>query len=83
MQRSKRRLEIRFLRLALGGQSQNVTFKLEDISKRLVKNVPDLLIDLIELPPMSIAPTKQPAEEEGLRPEWGPTGAAAFTSSSR
>jgi hypothetical protein len=37
------------LRLALSGHSQNVTLKLEDISNRLVKNVPDLLIDLIEI----------------------------------
>jgi hypothetical protein len=37
------------LRLALDGRSQNITLKLEDISKRLVKNVPDLLIDLIEI----------------------------------
>jgi 7-cyano-7-deazaguanine synthase in queuosine biosynthesis len=37
------------LRLALNGRPQNITLKLEDISKRLVKNVPDLLIDLIEI----------------------------------
>ncbi len=37
------------LRLALSGRLQNITLKLEDISKRLVKNVPDLLIDLIEI----------------------------------
>ena len=37
------------LRLALDGRSQNVTLKLEDISKRLVQNVPDLQIDLIEI----------------------------------
>jgi hypothetical protein len=37
------------LRLALDGRSQNVMLKLEDISKRLVRNVPDLLIDLIEI----------------------------------
>jgi hypothetical protein len=37
------------LRLALDGRFQNITLKLEDISKRLVKNVPDLLIDLIEI----------------------------------
>jgi 7-cyano-7-deazaguanine synthase in queuosine biosynthesis len=37
------------LRLALDGRLQNITLKLEDISKRLVKNVPDLLIDLIEI----------------------------------
>jgi len=37
------------LRLALDGRLQNITLKLEDISKRLVKNVPDLLIDLVEI----------------------------------
>jgi hypothetical protein len=37
------------LRLALDGRSQNVMLKLEDISKRLVQNVPDRLIDLIEI----------------------------------
>jgi hypothetical protein len=37
------------LRLALSGRSQNITFKLEDISKKLIRNVPGLLIDLIEI----------------------------------
>jgi 7-cyano-7-deazaguanine synthase in queuosine biosynthesis len=37
------------LQLALEGRSRNITLKLEDISKRLVRNVPDLLIDLIEI----------------------------------
>jgi hypothetical protein len=37
------------LRLALDGRLQNITLKLEDISKRLVANVPDRLIDLIEI----------------------------------
>src|SRR4051812_1752810 len=37
------------LRLALTGQAQNITLKLEDISKRLVSNVSDLLIDLVEI----------------------------------
>jgi hypothetical protein len=37
------------LRLALSGRSQNITLKLEDISKKMVRNVPDLLIDLIEI----------------------------------
>ena len=37
------------LRLALSGRSQNITLKLEDISKRLVRNVPGLLIDLVEI----------------------------------
>jgi len=37
------------LQIALEGRSRNITLKLEDLSKRLVKNVPDLLIDLIEI----------------------------------
>jgi hypothetical protein len=37
------------LDLDLSGRSQNVVLKLEDISKRLVKNVPDLLVDLVEI----------------------------------
>ena len=37
------------LQLALEGWSRNITLKLEDISNRLVKDVPDLLIDLIEI----------------------------------
>jgi 7-cyano-7-deazaguanine synthase in queuosine biosynthesis len=37
------------LRLALSGASQNITLRLEDISRRLVLNVPDRLIDLIEI----------------------------------
>jgi hypothetical protein len=37
------------LRLALDGRSQNITLKIEDISKRMVAPVPDHLIDLIEI----------------------------------
>ena len=37
------------LNLSLDGRAQNITLKLEDISKRLVANVPDLLIDLVEI----------------------------------
>jgi Queuosine biosynthesis protein QueC len=37
------------LRLALDGRSQNITLKLEDISKRLIKNVPGTLADLVEI----------------------------------
>jgi hypothetical protein len=37
------------LRLALSGPSQNITLRLEDISRMLVRNVPGLLIDLIEI----------------------------------
>ena len=37
------------LRLALDGRAQNITLKLEDISRRLVRDVPDLLIDLVEI----------------------------------
>src|SRR5207244_11427421 len=37
------------LKLALSGKRQNVTLKLADISRRIVKNVPDLLADLVEI----------------------------------
>ena len=37
------------LRLALSGHSQNITLRLEDISRKLVRSVPSLLIDLIEI----------------------------------
>jgi hypothetical protein len=37
------------LQLALHGRAQNITLKLDDIGKRLVKNIPDLLIDLVEI----------------------------------
>ncbi|MGZ8998753.1 MAG: 7-cyano-7-deazaguanine synthase, partial [Allosphingosinicella sp.] len=37
------------LRLALNGGNQNVTLKLEDISKTLITDIPDLLLDLLEL----------------------------------
>jgi 7-cyano-7-deazaguanine synthase in queuosine biosynthesis len=37
------------LRLALSGRSQNITLRLEDISRKLIRNVPGLLIDLIEI----------------------------------
>jgi hypothetical protein len=46
---AKRTSEESTLQLALDGRSQNVMLKLEDISKRLVANVPDLLIDLVEI----------------------------------
>jgi hypothetical protein len=37
------------LRLALRGSSANITLKIEDISKKLVRIIPGLLIDLIEI----------------------------------
>jgi hypothetical protein len=37
------------LTLALSGQLQNISLKIEDISKKLVRNIPDLLIDLVEI----------------------------------
>jgi hypothetical protein len=37
------------LQLALHGRSQNIRLKLDNISTQLVKNIPDLLIDLIEV----------------------------------
>jgi hypothetical protein len=37
------------LRLALDGPDRNVTVRLHDIAKRLVADVPDLLVDLLEV----------------------------------
>ena len=37
------------LRLDLNGAAQNITLKLEDIGRRLVTNVPNLLVDLVEI----------------------------------
>jgi hypothetical protein len=37
------------LRLALSGPSQNIILELDDISKKMVTRVPDLLVDLIEI----------------------------------
>jgi 7-cyano-7-deazaguanine synthase in queuosine biosynthesis len=37
------------LRLALSGPSRNITLRLEDITRKLVRGVPGLLIDLIEI----------------------------------
>jgi 7-cyano-7-deazaguanine synthase in queuosine biosynthesis len=37
------------LPLALSGRSQNITLRLEDISRKLIRNVPGLLIDLVEI----------------------------------
>jgi hypothetical protein len=68
------------LRLALSGRSQNITLKLEDISKKLIRNIPGLLIDLIEI---ATAPIRRPVEVVKHRLEWVLIGAAAFASSSR
>jgi hypothetical protein len=37
------------LKLAISGRSQNITLRLEDISKKLVKRVPAPLTDLVEI----------------------------------
>ena len=37
------------LRLALSGRSRNITLRLEDISRKLIRNVPGLLTDLVEI----------------------------------
>lgn len=37
------------LRLALNGGEKNISLKLEDISKKLITDIPDFLIDLLEL----------------------------------
>ena len=37
------------LRLALSGRSKNITLRLEDISRKLIRNVPGRLTDLVEI----------------------------------
>jgi Queuosine biosynthesis protein QueC len=46
---AKRMDRMSSLGLALDGCSKNISLKLADISKRLVRNIPDLLIDLVEI----------------------------------
>lgn len=62
------------LRLALSGRSQNITLKLEDISKRLVSNVPGLLIDLVEIATYAYcadqATSRGGAAQVGMGADW-------------
>lgn len=62
------------LRLALSGRSQNITLKLEDISKRLVSNVPGLLIDLVEIAAYAYcadqATSRGGAAQVGMGADW-------------
>ena len=37
------------LRLSLDGPRPNIALRIEDVSRRMVANVPDLLIDLVEI----------------------------------
>src|SRR5260370_41905375 len=37
------------LKLALSGARQNIKLKLEDVGRKLIKKVPDLLADLVEI----------------------------------
>ena len=72
------------LRLALDGRSQNITLKLEDISKRLVKNVPDLLMCFTQIAISwccHLLLIRPPAEAEMLRLGRGQLGAVAFSAS--
>ncbi|MBA3518658.1 MAG: hypothetical protein H0T75_13700, partial [Rhizobiales bacterium] len=46
---TKRAGRAKHLQLALSGKDQNITLKLEDISRRLVRNLPDRLVDLLEI----------------------------------
>ena len=39
------------------GRRKNVNLRISDISRSMVSNIPDLLLDLLEWPPTSIAPT--------------------------
>jgi hypothetical protein len=58
------------LRLALSGRSQNITLKLEDISKKMVRNVPDLLIDLIEIATYVYCADQATSRPAGPRAIW-------------
>jgi 7-cyano-7-deazaguanine synthase in queuosine biosynthesis len=55
--------------LNLGGQKQNVDLRLQDISRRLVANIPSVLVDLLEIAAYVFA-----ADE--MAPRGGPTMAA-------
>lgn len=57
------------LHLDLGGQKQNVDLRLEDISRRLVANVPLTLVDLLEIAAYVFA-------ADQMAPRGGPTMAA-------
>ncbi|MGH9709674.1 MAG: hypothetical protein ACRD37_03910 [Candidatus Acidiferrales bacterium] len=71
------------LRLALSVWAQNITLTLEDISKKMVRNVPDLLVDLIEIATYVYCADQATSRTGLARLEWGRTSAEAFDSSSR
>ena len=68
------------LQLALEGRSRNITLKLEDISKRLVKNVPNLLIDLIEIATYVYCADQATGRGGECQSEWARPGGANFAS---
>lgn len=71
------------LRLALSGRTKNIIRRLEDLSRKLIKNVSACSSTSSRLPPTSMRPTKRPVAAEKHRPEWGLIGAAVFALSSR
>jgi hypothetical protein len=67
------------LRLDLAGPDRNVELRLQDISKRMVTHVPDLLTDLLEVAAyVCTAPIGRPAVAAPFRRGWAKPGAAAF-----
>lgn len=66
------------LSLALHGPLQNITLKLEDIAKKLVTNIPDRLIDLVEIATYVFCADQERVEAERSRLAWARTGAAIF-----
>ena len=70
-------------RMDLAGTNRNVNLRLTDVSRALVSDLPDLLVDLLNLPPTYIAPIS--ARDAGPRSSRWPErhGGANFTSSCR
>jgi hypothetical protein len=71
------------LRLALSGRLQNITLKLGDISKKLIRSIPGLLIDLIEIATYVYGADQATSRGGKAQVRMGADGAAAFASSSR
>jgi hypothetical protein len=70
------------LRLALSGRSRNITLRLEDLSKKFVRNVPSVLTDLIEIASYVYCAIRPRAGAVTCSGEWALIGGATFTSSS-
>jgi hypothetical protein len=62
------------LRLAILGSQSNIKLRLDDISRRMVTNVPDLLTDLVESELTSSARTRRSVGEAMLASRWVAAG---------